>query len=81
MGQSGAKARVVERIRAAAGVAELEQELADLRAEVEEYRDTHVRFAELVDLVTELLVPLAQQDSERIEQVIARYTDELDQES
>lgn len=76
-----AKARVAERVRRAAGVEELQARVAALEHELNEYRTAHIRFAELVDVVAELLVPMAQQDQERIREVIARYTDELDQES
>lgn len=76
-----AKERVAGRVRRAAGVEELEARVVALEDELREYRTAHIRFAELVDVVAELLVPMAQQDQERIAEAIARYTDELDQES
>lgn len=76
-----AKERVAGRIRSAAGVEALEERVAELEAELVEYRSAHVRFAELIDVVTELLVPMAQADRDRIDDAIERYTDQLDQES
>jgi hypothetical protein len=37
----------------------------------------HVRLAELIDLVQELLLPVAQQDQEKVAALVAKYTDEL----
>lgn len=76
----GAKARLAGRRRVAREVEELEARVAALERQVREYEGAHVRFAELVDVVTELLVPMAQQDQEKVREAIARYTVELDQE-
>lgn len=73
------KALIAERVRSAAGVDQLEARIAALEAEVREHDSTHLRFAELVDLVQELLLPMAQQDQAKVQEAVARFTDELDQ--
>jgi SAM-dependent methyltransferase len=45
----------------------------DLRASVQENRRLHRRVAELTDLVTELLVPLADRDEEKARALLERY--------
>ena len=52
---------------------QLESRLHDLEAEVQECRQANLRMAELVDVVAELLLPVAQQDQERISETLARY--------
>ena len=47
--------------------------IEDLEAEVQENRRLNRRVAELTDLVTELLIPIARQDPARIDEMIARY--------
>ena len=42
-----------------------------------EYRRLNLRLAELTDVVQELLVPLAQSDPDKVQQVLDRYRDEL----
>jgi hypothetical protein len=77
----GAKARLAGRRRLVRQVEELEARVVALETQVQAYEGAHVRFAELVDVVTELLVPMAQQDQEKVRAAVARYTAELDQES
>ncbi len=76
----GAMTRLAGRRRRSREVEELEARVAVLEEQVRAYESTHVRFAELVDVVTELLVPIAEQDEEKVRAAIQRYTDELDQE-
>lgn len=45
----------------------------ELEREVQELRRTNLRLAELTDVVEELLIPIASQDRERIEDALARY--------
>lgn len=69
-----------ERLEAAisAGrVRDLEARVAELEARVEECQGLHHRFAELLDVVTELLVPLSQRDEAAVQEVVAKYVDEL----
>ena len=47
--------------------------LAALEAEVQENRRLNRRIAELTDVVAELLVPLAERDEERVQEVLSAY--------
>lgn len=64
----------VERVRR---LAELEERVAELEAEVQECRQVNLRLAELTDVVTELLLPVAQRDEGRIDEVLRRYHDSV----
>jgi hypothetical protein len=59
------------------GLRQLEERVAALEAEVRSLDPVHVRLAELIDLVQELLLPVAQQDQEKVAALVAKYTDEL----
>jgi hypothetical protein len=63
---------VTRRVRAASG-AGVRARLDALEAEVQEGRRLNRRVAELADLVTELMVPLARRDDAEIEEILARY--------
>lgn len=65
-------------LRKAMGVGRLEDRVRALEAQVDDYRQAHLRLAELVDLVQELLLPMAQQDREKVDRLIERYTDQLE---
>lgn len=54
-------------------VPHLEARLRELEAEVQEAREVNLRLAELMDVVAELLLPVAQQDRARVDEVLARY--------
>lgn len=54
-------------------VDDLTRRIAELEAEVQESRQLNVRVAELVDLVQELLIPVASQDRERIAQALDKF--------
>ena len=56
---------------------ELHKRVADLEAEVQECRALNLRLAELTDLVTELLVPIAQRDEAKLDELLAKYHDRL----
>jgi hypothetical protein len=56
---------------------DLEERIAALEAQVQECQGLHHRFAELLDVVTELMVPLSQRDEAAVQATIARYVDEL----
>ncbi len=74
-GSDRARRRVGRRIVNVVGggvVDDLQARIADLEAEVQESRRLNVRVAELVDLVQELLVPVASQDRARIEAALAK---------
>ena len=50
----------------------LERRISELEREVEECRQVNRRLADLVDVVTELLVPAMARDDARVEQALAR---------
>jgi alkylation response protein AidB-like acyl-CoA dehydrogenase len=51
----------------------LQQRLAELEAEVQECRQLNIRLAEVVDLVEQLLLPIAAQDQEKIAAAVEKY--------
>ncbi|MFN8193580.1 MAG: DUF6752 domain-containing protein [Nocardioidaceae bacterium] len=55
----------------------LRTRVADLEAEVQENRRLTMRVAELLDLVEELLVPLAQRDEEKVQRFLDRHSGSL----
>ena len=72
----GLKSRAVERMaRAVAGerLDALQRRLEDLEAEVQECRQLNIRLAEVVDLVEELLLPIAAQDEGKIAAAVEKY--------
>ncbi|HEX4191094.1 MAG TPA: DUF6752 domain-containing protein [Marmoricola sp.] len=58
-------------------VDELVKRINDLEAEVQENRNLNVRVAELVDVISELLLPIATQDQARIAAAIAKFESSL----
>ena len=52
-------------------VSDLLARVDELEAAVEENRNLNLRVAELVDLVQELLIPVASQDKDKIEAALA----------
>lgn len=52
---------------------QLEERVTELEAEVQECRQVNLRLAELTDVVAELLLPVAQRDEARIDEVLRRY--------
>jgi hypothetical protein len=55
----------------------LEATVASLEERVAEGQALHQRLAEVVDVVTELLVPLSQRDEAAVEATVRKYVDEL----
>ncbi|WP_028659707.1 DUF6752 domain-containing protein [Nocardioides insulae] len=55
----------------------LQRRITELEAEVQECREVNLRVAELTDLVTELIVPLVNGDSEKARAVLDRYHESL----
>jgi hypothetical protein len=51
----------------------LRDRVARLEREVQETRRLHQRLAELTDVVTEVLVPAADRDDEKIRTILAKY--------
>ena len=58
-------------------VAALTLRVETLEAQVRELRGQHHRLAELTDVVQELLVPLSRRDQQAVDDILARYADEL----
>jgi hypothetical protein len=56
---------------------ELRKRVAALEAEVQECRQLNLRLAELTDLVTELLVPLARGDEAGAREALAKYQESI----
>lgn len=54
-------------------VDELEESVEELQAQLSEARQHNLRVAEVVDVVQELLLPLAQRDEERIAEAIRTF--------
>ena len=47
--------------------------LGELEAEIQECRQVNLRLAELIDVMMELLLPVADRDQEEVEALLARY--------
>ena len=57
--------------------AALASRVSALEDEVHECRQLNLRLAELCDVMMELLVPMADRNPERVEELLARYRDEI----
>lgn len=68
------KLNVVARIRS---VADLEQRVADLEADMSEVRQHNLRLAEISDVIQELLIPLASRDEAKVQEAIERFNKSL----
>ena len=68
------KLNVVARFRS---VAELEQRVADLEADMSEVRQHNLRLAEISDVIQELLIPLASRDEAKVQEAIERFNKSL----
>ena len=68
------KLNVVARVRS---VAQLEQRVADLEADVSEMRQHNLRLAEIADVVQELLIPMASRDEVKVQEAIERFNKSL----
>jgi hypothetical protein len=58
-------------------VHELTQRVERLEADLAEVRRHNLRLAELADLVQELLLPMADQDRERVDRAIEKFQDSI----
>lgn len=61
----------------AATTLDLRRRMTALEEEVQECRELNLRLAELTDIVTELLLPVAQRDEEKLRELLARYHESL----
>lgn len=66
--------RLGRQLRANAALA---SRVSALEEEVHECRQLNLRLAELCDVMMELLVPVADRDPERVDELLARYRDEI----
>jgi hypothetical protein len=72
----GAMMNFTQRLKdrgAATATLDLRRRVKALEEEVQECRALNLRLAELTDVVTELLLPIAQRDEEKLRDAIARY--------
>ena len=58
--------------RKSARIAQLESQVAELMGSVEENRRLNERLADVLDVITELLVPAAGRDDERVAQALEK---------
>ena len=75
----GASARAIQRVRGsrAAQHLALRRRVARLEAEVQECRALNIRLAELTDIVTELLLPVAARDEAKLAGLLERYRESI----
>ncbi len=72
MGMKDGVRGVAARLRAPAAL-DLRRRVAELEAEVQECRQLNLRLAELTDIVTELLLPVAARDEEKLAALLEKY--------
>ena len=58
-------------------VRRLDERLSALEEELQECRRLNLRLAELIDVVGELLVPIADRDEERVAEALRRYRESV----
>lgn len=76
----GAMTNLTQRLKekgAAAATIDLRRRVSVLENEVQECRALNLRLAELTDVVTELLLPVAQRDEEKLRALLVRYHESL----
>jgi hypothetical protein len=69
----GRSRRAVEDKLSDVSVIDLRRRVNRLEEEVQECRALNLRLAELTDLVTELLLPVAQRDEAKVTELLERY--------
>jgi len=70
------RARASRKLVMAAGgpvIDDLLSRISELEDEIQENRSLNLRVAELVDVVTELLIPVASQDPEKIAAAVEKF--------
>ena len=70
-------ATVTELARRVHALRRIDERLSALEAEVQECRQLNLRLAELVDVVAELLLPVADRDEARVAEVLQRYRESV----
>jgi hypothetical protein len=76
MGMKDMAGGITGRLRPS-GTHDLRKRVAALEAEVQECRQLNLRLAELTDIVTDLLVPLARADEAELRATLAKYHESL----
>jgi hypothetical protein len=74
--KGGVRRRLVDAVGGGL-VSDLLARIEALEDEVQENRNLNLRIAELIDVVQELLVPVASQDRERIDAALAKFQSSL----
>lgn len=77
MNTSEWRSRLQQRLTARSVNSELTARVAQLEQDLAELREQSLRLAEIADVVQELLIPMAQRDEEKIEAAIERFRQEL----
>lgn len=77
MNTSEWRSRLQQRMTARSADGELEARVAQLEQDLAELREQSLRLAEIADVVQELLIPMAARDEEKIEAAIERFRQEL----
>lgn len=83
MAGSSTKERLIRGVNRATGAASrrelvaLRKRVNELESEVQEARRLNVRVAELLDIVEELVVPLAQRDEDKVRAYLEAHTTRL----
>lgn len=78
--ESTTRNRVGKRIMAVSAgrrMAELEERISELEDELQEARRLNVRVAELLDIVEELVVPIAQRDEAKLQAYLDSHADTI----
>ncbi|TIC87397.1 hypothetical protein E8D34_09705 [Nocardioides sp. GY 10113] len=75
---SGPTRRLTWPIKRAAGTDALAARLRSVEERLAVMESAHVRFAELLDLVQELLLPIALRDEAKVAALLERFSDDLD---
>ncbi|MGN6782558.1 MAG: DUF6752 domain-containing protein [Marmoricola sp.] len=77
MNTSEWRSRLQQRMTARSAGSDLEARVAQLEQDLAELREQSLRLAEIADVVQELLIPMAARDEEKIEAAIERFRQEL----
>lgn len=77
MNTSEWRSRLQQRMTARSPGGDLEARVAQLEQDLAELREQSLRLAEIADVVQELLIPMAARDEEKIEAAIERFRQEL----
>jgi hypothetical protein len=74
---AGAQAQPPRWKKAEREIADLRKRVSLLENEVQELRQLNKRLAEVTDVVAEILLPAAQRDDDRLQELLARYETNL----